>query len=64
MSEGCMSESSLTIDDIPDEVERALAAQAEAHNLSIEDYLRMKLIEIAQRPDPSVSGSQAGNDHE
>ncbi|MGH3849610.1 MAG: FitA-like ribbon-helix-helix domain-containing protein, partial [Pseudonocardiaceae bacterium] len=68
---GCMA--SVTIRDVPDETRDELAARAAATGRSLQEYLRSKLIEFADRPDPEAlllrirertrrTGSQLGAD--
>ncbi|MGH9165571.1 MAG: FitA-like ribbon-helix-helix domain-containing protein [Acidimicrobiales bacterium] len=64
---------SVTIRDVPDETRDELAARAAATGRSLQEYLRSKLIEFADRPDPEAlllrirertrrTGSQLGAD--
>lgn len=43
---------SITIRDVPDETGAELAARAALSGRSLQEYLRGRLIEMAERPDP------------
>ena len=43
---------SVTIRDVPDRARDELAARAAESGRSLQEYLRIKLIELASRPDP------------
>lgn len=45
---------SITIRDVPEETRDELAARAAATGRSLQEYLRARLIELADRPDPEV----------
>ncbi len=45
---------SITIRDVPDETSAELAARAAATGRSLQEYLRARLVELADRPDPEV----------
>jgi len=45
---------SLTIRGVPDETRDELAARAAATGRSLQEYLRIELIELARRPDPEA----------
>jgi plasmid stability protein len=45
---------SITIRDVPDETGDELAARAALTGRSLQEYLRSRLIELAQLPDPEV----------
>ncbi|MBK5221599.1 MAG: hypothetical protein JJE52_01725 [Acidimicrobiia bacterium] len=45
---------SITIRDVPDEARDELAGRAAATGRSLQEYLRMQLIELARRPDPAA----------
>lgn len=45
---------SITIRDVPDEVGDELAARAALTGRSLQEYLRARLIELSQRPEPEV----------
>ncbi|MCA1702704.1 MAG: hypothetical protein LC808_05310 [Actinobacteria bacterium] len=45
---------SVTIRDVPDGTRNELAARAAATGRSLQEYLRAKLIELADRPEPEV----------
>jgi plasmid stability protein len=42
---------SITVRDVPDETHKELASRAALSGQSLQEYLRYKLVEIAQRPD-------------
>lgn len=42
---------SITIRDIPDEIRNELASRAALSGRSLQEYLRMKLIDVASTPD-------------
>ncbi|CAN5293795.1 hypothetical protein BH23GEM4_BH23GEM4_04060 [soil metagenome] len=44
----------ITIRDVPEETGKELAARAAATGRSLQEYLRIQLIELARRPDPEV----------
>lgn len=44
----------ITIRDVPEETSQELAARAAATGRSLQEYLRLQLIELARRPDPEV----------
>lgn len=48
----CMA--SVTIRDVPDETRDELAARAARSGRSLQEYLRLELIELARRPDPAT----------
>ena len=43
---------SITIRDVPDKTRDELAARAAASGRSLQEYVRLHLIELARRPDP------------
>jgi plasmid stability protein len=43
---------SVTIRDVPDDTRDELAARAAITGRSLQEYLRIELIELARRPDP------------
>lgn len=43
---------SVTIRDVPDETRAELASRAARSGRSLQEYLRLQLIELAERPDP------------
>ena len=45
---------SITIRDVPDETSEELAARAALTGRSLQEYLRARLVELAQLPDPEV----------
>ena len=45
---------SITIREVPDEACDELASRAAATGRSLQEYLRMQLIELARRPDPEA----------
>ncbi len=45
---------SITIRDVPDETGAELAARAALSGRSLQEYLRARLIEMAERPDPEA----------
>lgn len=45
---------SITIRGVPDDTTAELAARAAATGRSLQEYLRSRLIEMAQQPDPEV----------
>ena len=45
---------SVTIRDVPDETCAELASRAAATGRSLQEYLRMQLVELAGRPDPEA----------
>lgn len=45
---------SITIRDVPNETRDELAARAARSGRSLQEYLRMHLVELARRPDPDV----------
>ena len=45
---------SITIRDVPDETSDELAARAAATGRSLQEYLRARLIDLAQMPDADV----------
>ncbi|MCC6437852.1 MAG: hypothetical protein IT196_22690 [Acidimicrobiales bacterium] len=45
---------SVTIRDVPDETRDELAARAARSGRSLQEYLRLELIELARRPDPAT----------
>jgi plasmid stability protein len=45
---------SITIRDVPDETSERLASRAAATGRSLQEYLRSKLIELAESPDAAV----------
>ncbi len=45
---------SVTIRDIPTETRDELAARAALSGRSLQEYLRLQLIELARRPDPDA----------
>ncbi|HEX9681716.1 MAG TPA: hypothetical protein VGA13_01420 [Acidimicrobiales bacterium] len=45
---------SITIRDVPGRTRDELAARAARSGRSLQEYLRMELIELARRPDPQV----------
>lgn len=45
---------SITIRDVPDETRDELAARAARSGRSLQEYLRLALIELAERPDPDA----------
>jgi plasmid stability protein len=44
----------ITIRDVPDETRDELAARAALGGRSLQEYLRLQLIELARRPDPDA----------
>lgn len=44
----------ITIRDVPDETRDELAARAARGGRSLQEYLRLQLIELARRPDPDA----------
>ena len=44
---------SITIRDVPEATRDELAARAARSGRSLQEYLRLELIELAERPDPS-----------
>jgi len=44
----------ITIRDVPDETRDELASRAALSGRSLQEYLRLQLIEIARRPDPDA----------
>jgi plasmid stability protein len=44
----------ITIRDVPDETRDELASRAALSGRSLQEYLRLQLIEIARRPDPNA----------
>jgi antitoxin FitA len=49
---------SITIRDVPDGARDELAARAARTGRSLQEYLRLQLIELAGRPDPEVLASR------
>lgn len=45
---------SVTIRDVPDDTRDELAARAARSGRSLQEYLRLELIELARRPDPTA----------
>lgn len=45
---------SITIRDVPDETTAELAARAALTGRSLQEYLRARLVELADRPEPDV----------
>lgn len=45
---------SITVRDVPPETRDELASRAAASGRSLQEYLRAALIELAERPEPSV----------
>ena len=45
---------SITIRDVPDDACDELSARAASSGRSLQAYLRLKLIELAERPDPEA----------
>jgi antitoxin FitA len=45
---------SITIRDVPDETRNELAARAARSGRSLQEYLRLQLVELATRPDPDA----------
>lgn len=45
---------SITVRDVPDETIAELAARAASTGRSLQEYLRGRLVELAQTPDPEV----------
>ncbi len=45
---------SITVRDVPDATTDELATRAAASGRSLQEYLRMELIALAERPDPDV----------
>ena len=45
---------SVTIRDVPDDACAELASRAAATGRSLQEYLRMQLVELASRPDPEA----------
>lgn len=45
---------SVTIRDVPEDTRDELASRAALSGRSLQEFLRAKLIELAQRPDPEV----------
>lgn len=52
LQNACMP--SITIRDVPDETRNELAARAARTGRSLQEYLRVQLIELARRPDQSA----------
>jgi plasmid stability protein len=44
----------ITIRDVPDETRDELASRAALSGRSLQEYLRLQLIEIARKPDPNA----------
>ena len=44
----------ITLRDVPDETRDELAARAARGGRSLQEYLRLQLIELARRPDPDA----------
>jgi len=44
----------ITVRDVPNETRDLLAARAAASGRSLQEYLRMQLVELARRPDPET----------
>jgi len=44
----------ITVRDVPNETRDMLAARAAASGRSLQEYLRMQLVELARRPDPET----------
>jgi len=42
----------ITVRDVPDEVRDELAARAARTGRSLQEFLRLELVELARRPDP------------
>ncbi len=49
---------SVTIRDVPDDARDELAARAAITGRSLQEYLRIELIELARRPDPDALMAQ------
>ncbi len=49
---------SITIRDVPNETKNELAARAALSGRSLQEYLRMRLIEIASSPDADILMAQ------
>lgn len=49
----CMTKS-ITIRDVPNETHAELAARAARTGRSLQEYLRTRLIELAEKPDPEA----------
>ena len=45
---------SLTIRDVPEKAHAELAARAAGMGRSLQEYLRLQLIELAEKPDPGT----------
>jgi plasmid stability protein len=57
MQTGSMT--SITIRDVPDGVRDELAARARLSGRSLQEYLRLQLVDWASRPDPDVLFARA-----
>jgi len=49
---------SVTIRNVPDDTRDELASRAASTGRSLQEYLRMELIELARRPDPNLLAAQ------
>lgn len=45
---------SITVRDVPEEVRSELAARAARSGRSMQEYLKLQLVDLASRPDPDV----------
>lgn len=45
---------SITVRDVPDQARDELASRAARSGRSLQEYLRMELIDLARRPDPEA----------
>lgn len=45
---------SITVREVPDQVRDELASRAARSGRSLQEYLRMELIDLARRPDPGA----------
>jgi plasmid stability protein len=52
---------SMTIHDVPDETRVELAARAARAGQSLEEYVRGRLVALAQRPSPDTFGDRVGH---
>ena len=50
---------SITVRDVPDEARDELAARAARSGRSLQEFLRLELIELARRPDPTDALARA-----
>ena len=52
---------SITIRDVPDDARDELAARAARSGRSLQEYLRLHLIELVSRPDPAALAVRIAN---